>query len=105
MFEEEGPHLQHLPLMGMQYFTEAQRTVCDDSCVRVDHSSYAARPAPIGSRVLVRVFEHRIEIRDLPTAPRRLVWNATITMVGRSRGRWACGQGAKRLVHMSTGRY
>lgn len=65
MFEEEKPHLQPLPLMGMQYFTEAQRTVCDDSCVRVDHSSYAARPAPIGSRVLVRVFEHRIEIRDL----------------------------------------
>lgn len=64
MFEEEKPHLQPLPLMGMQYFTEAQRTVCDDSCVRVDHSSYAARPAPIGSKVLVRVFEHRIEIRE-----------------------------------------
>ena len=67
MFAEEKPHLQPLPLMGMQYFTEAQRTVCDDSCVRVDHSSYAARPAPIGSRVLVRVFEHRIEIRELHT--------------------------------------
>ena len=67
MFEEEGPHLQPLPLLGMQYFTEAQRTVCDDSCVRVDHSSYAARPAPIGSRVLVRVFERRIEIRELKT--------------------------------------
>ena len=67
MFEEEKPHLQPLPLLGMQYFTEAQRTVCDDSCVRVDHSSYAARPAPIGSRVLVRKFEHRIEIRDLQT--------------------------------------
>jgi hypothetical protein len=54
-------------LMGMQYFTEAQRTVCDDSCVRVDHSSYAARPASIGSKVLVRVFARRIEIRDLQT--------------------------------------
>jgi len=54
-------------LLGMQYFTEAQRTVYDDTCVRVDHCSYAARPAPIGSRVLVRVFEHRIEIRDLRT--------------------------------------
>jgi len=53
--------------MGMQYFTESERTVCDDSCVRVDHSSYAARPATIGSRVLVRLFEHRIEIRDLRT--------------------------------------
>ena len=71
MFEEEGPQLQPLPLMGMQYFTETQRTVCDNSCVRVDHRSDAARPAPIGSRVLLRVllrvFEHRIEICDLPT--------------------------------------
>ena len=67
MFEEERPHLQALPVMGMQYFTESQRTVCDDSCVRVDHSSYAARPAAIGSRVLVRLFTHRIEIRDLGT--------------------------------------
>ena len=67
MFEEERPHLQALPVMGMQYFTESQRTVCDDSCVRVDHSSYAARPAAIGSKVLVRLFTHRIEIRDLST--------------------------------------
>ena len=67
MFEEEKPHLQPLPLLGMQYFTESERTVCDDSCVRVDHSSCAARPAPIGIKVLVRVFKHRIEIRDLKT--------------------------------------
>ncbi len=67
MFEEERPHLQPLPVTGMQYFTEVQRTVCDDSCVRVDHSSYAARPASIGSKVLVRLFERRIEIRDLHT--------------------------------------
>jgi len=65
MFEEEKPHLQTLPIVGMQYFTESQRTVYDDTCVRVDHSSYAARPAPIGSLVLVRIFERRIEIRDL----------------------------------------
>ena len=67
MFEEERTVLQPLPTMGMQYFTQSQRTVCDDSCVRVGHVSYAARPAPIGSQVLVRVFEHRIEIRDLKT--------------------------------------
>jgi hypothetical protein len=67
MFEEERAHLKALPLLGMQYFTEAQRTVCDDSCVRVEHSSYAARPAPIGSKVLVRIFARRIEIRDLHT--------------------------------------
>ena len=67
MFQEEKPHLLPLPLLSMQYFTEAQYTVNDDSCVRVDHSSYAARPAPIGSRVLVRLFARRLEIRDLRT--------------------------------------
>lgn len=67
MFEEERPLLLPLPLLGMQYFTEEQRTVYDDTCVRVDHSSYAARPAAIGTLVLVRLFEHRLEIRDLKT--------------------------------------
>ena len=42
-------------------------TVQDDSCVRVDHCSYAARPARIGTQVLVRIFARRIEIRDLKT--------------------------------------
>ena len=65
MFEEERSHLKPLPLLGVQYFDEAVRTVCDDSCVRVDHSSYAARPAAIGSKVLVRIYAQRIEIRDL----------------------------------------
>ncbi len=68
MFEAERAHLKPLPLLGMQYFTQGVRTVCDDSCVRVDHSSYAARPAAIGSVVLVRIFERRIEIRDLQGA-------------------------------------
>lgn len=68
MFEEERAHLKALPLLGMQYFNEAVRTVCDDSCVRVDHSSYAARPAAIGSKVLVRIYAQRIEIRELHTA-------------------------------------
>ena len=67
MFQEEKPHLLPLPLLGMQYFTEGQYTVNDDSCVRVDHSSYAARPAMIGSRVLVRLFVRRLEIRELKT--------------------------------------
>lgn len=67
MYEEEKPHLQPLPPLAMQYFSESQRTVCDDGCVRVDHSSYAARPATIGTRVLVRVYERSIEIRDLQT--------------------------------------
>jgi hypothetical protein len=50
MFEEERPTCSPCLCHGMQYFTEVQRTVCDDSCVRIDHSSYAARPAPIGSQ-------------------------------------------------------
>ena len=65
MFQEERPTLKPLPLQGLQYFTECERSVCDDTCVRVDHSSYAARPARIGSIVLVRLFEHHLEIRDL----------------------------------------
>ena len=67
MFQEELPHLLPLPMLNMQYFSEEQRTVYDDSCVRVDLSSYAARPAAIGSRVLVRLFKHSLEIRDIKT--------------------------------------
>ena len=67
MFEEERPHLRALPLLPMQYFDEAVRTVCDDSCIQVDHSSYAAGPARIGTKVLVRLFDHHLEIRDMDT--------------------------------------
>jgi transposase len=67
MFQEERPLLKPLPLQGFQYFTEASYTVADDTCVRVDYCSYAARPAAIGSRVLVRLFDHHLEIRDLST--------------------------------------
>jgi hypothetical protein len=64
MLEEERAHLKALPLLGMRYFEEAVRTVCEDRCVRMDHSSYAARPAGIGSKVLVRIFAQRIEIGE-----------------------------------------
>lgn len=67
MFEEERPQLQPLPSRPMQYFRDEQRTVCDDGCVRVAHSSYAARPAAIGAKVLVRIFDKRLEIRELKT--------------------------------------
>ncbi len=67
LFEEERPHLQPLPVRAMQYFRDEQRTVCDDGCVRVAHCSYAARPAAIGAKVMVRIFERRLEIRDLQT--------------------------------------
>ena len=68
MFDEERPHLKALPLMPMQYFKQEMRSVCDDGCVRIDHSSYAARPASIGAKVLVRIYERRIEVRDLQGA-------------------------------------
>ena len=67
MFQEERAHLKPLPLQSFQYFSECERTVADDTCIRIDHSSYAARPARIGSRVLVRLFEHQVEIRDRQT--------------------------------------
>ncbi len=67
MFQEERSYLKALPITGVQYFKEEQRSVCDDSCIRVAHSSYAARPAKIGDRVLVRLFKNHLEIRDLKT--------------------------------------
>ncbi|WOH52770.1 IS21 family transposase [Bradyrhizobium sp. sBnM-33] len=67
MFQEEKPHLRPLPATGFRYFSELVRTVYDDTTVRVDHSDYAARPAPIGSQVVVRLYETTIEIRDRST--------------------------------------
>ena len=67
MFQEERPHLNSLPIEGFRYFTEGTRTVLDDTTVQVDGAWYAARPALIGSIVLVRRYEHEIEIRDLKT--------------------------------------
>ncbi|HEY7803043.1 MAG TPA: IS21 family transposase [Orrella sp.] len=65
MFEEERPLLKPLPIRGMEYFDEFVRTVCDDACIRVDHSSYAARPAQIHDKVLVRLFDKYLQIHDL----------------------------------------
>ncbi len=67
MFQEERAHLKALPVESFHYFTEGTRTVQDDTTVQVDGAWYAARPAPIGSRVLVRLYAHEIEIRDLTT--------------------------------------
>lgn len=65
MFEEERAHLKPLPVEGFRYFSEGVRSVQDDTTVQVEGAWYAARPAAIGSQVLVRVYEHEIEIRDL----------------------------------------
>jgi transposase len=67
MFQEERSQLKTLPIEGFRYFTEGTRTVLDDTTVQVDGAWYAARPAPIGTVVLVRLYEHEIEIRDLKT--------------------------------------
>ena len=67
MFQEERAHLKALPLEGFRYFVEGTRTVGDDTTIQVDSAWYAARPAPIGSNVLIRLYEHELEIRDLHT--------------------------------------
>ena len=61
MFQEERPHLRPLPLTAMRYFVEGVRTVQDDTTIQVDGAWYAARPAPIGSQVITRLFEHELE--------------------------------------------
>ena len=67
MFQEERAHLKALPLEGMRYFEEGTRTVGDDTTIQVGNAWYAARPAPIGSVVLIRRYEHELEIRDVRT--------------------------------------
>lgn len=67
MFQEERPFLKPLPLTSFAYFEECERTVADDTCIRIDHSSYAARPAAIGSKVVVRLFTRHVEIRERHT--------------------------------------
>jgi transposase len=67
MFQEERPHLKALPVEGFRYFTEVTRSVQDDTTIQVDHAYYAARPARIGDQVLVRIYAHELEIRDLRT--------------------------------------
>ena len=67
MFQEERAQLRALPPEGIRYFEEGTRTVGDDTTIQVGNAWYAARPAPIGSVVLIRRYEHELEIRDLRT--------------------------------------
>jgi transposase len=64
MFLEEKPYLKALPTAHFPIFREECRTVQDDGTVQVDGSWYAARPAVIGTQVLVRVFELEVVILD-----------------------------------------
>jgi transposase/5S rRNA maturation endonuclease (ribonuclease M5) len=68
MFQEEKPYLMPLPLSPFAYFRQVSRTVYDDGTIQVDNSYYAARPAPLYSEVVVRVYDTEIEILD----PRRM---------------------------------
>ncbi|TNF46177.1 IS21 family transposase [bacterium] len=68
MFREEKPYLASLPLCPFRYFQEETRTVYDDGTIQVGKSYYAARPAPLSSKVIVRIYEEEIEILD----PRRM---------------------------------
>jgi hypothetical protein len=67
MFQEERAHLKPLPIEAFRYFEEGTRTVQDDTTVQVQGAWYAARPAPIGAVVLIRLYAHELEIRDLRT--------------------------------------
>ena len=67
LFQEERPALQPLPLERFRYFEEGTRTVGDDTTIQVKNAWYAARPAPIGSQVLIRLFEHELEVRHIDT--------------------------------------
>ncbi len=64
MFQEEKPYLQPLPLMPFRYFQQETRTVYDDGTTQIGQSYYAASPAPLGSKVVVRIYEDQVEILD-----------------------------------------
>ena len=64
MFQEERPYLAQLPLTPLRYFQQGTRTVYDDGTIQVDNAYYAAAPAPLYSKVVVRIYEHEIQILD-----------------------------------------
>ena len=64
MFQEEKPYLAPLPLAPFVYFREGTRTVYDDGTIQVGNCYYAASPAPLYSKVVVRVYDEEIEILD-----------------------------------------
>jgi hypothetical protein len=72
MYREEQPHLRPLPLEGFRYFKPGTRTVDDAGLVQVDGVYYASLPAPLYSKVQVRIYCARDrDLRRLrpPAAP------------------------------------
>jgi transposase/5S rRNA maturation endonuclease (ribonuclease M5) len=64
MFAEEKPYLEPLPLVPFRYFEQKTRTVYDDGTIQVNKAYYGAAPAPLYSKVVVRIYEDQIEILD-----------------------------------------
>jgi len=64
MFLEEKPFLRELPLSGFSYFSQEMRTVQDDGTIQVHDCYYAALPARLHTKVIVRIYAHEIEIID-----------------------------------------
>jgi len=62
MFAEEKPSLKILPQEKFSFFRQEVRTVYDDGTIQVQDSYYAALPAPLHSKVMVRIYAHEIEI-------------------------------------------
>ncbi len=67
MFEEEKPFLLNLPLNGFAYFSQENRTVQDDGTIQVHDCYYAALPAKLHTKVIVRIYDQEIEVIDPKT--------------------------------------
>jgi transposase len=67
MFEEEKPFLQPLPLKSFSYFSQETRTVQDDGVIQIHDCYYAALPARLHTKVIVRIYDYEIEIIDPQT--------------------------------------
>ena len=54
-----------MSLESFKYFKQESRTVWDDGTIQIEHCYYSALPARLHSKVLVRIYDHEIEIIDL----------------------------------------
>jgi len=67
MFEEEKSFLGNLPLNSFSYFAQETRTVQDDGTIQIHDCYYAALPARLHTKVIVRIYDYEIEIIDPKT--------------------------------------
>ena len=64
MFAEERPYLKPLPAERFRFFRQETRTVDDAGLVQVQGAYYSALPAPLHTRIAVRIYEREIELLD-----------------------------------------